>query len=322
MTPITPPTSAFPVLRIIDKDGDSHCGLIEIPQLVHDSGTGRSASSLARLLIDFSTITPQGMFKLVPVASILDPSPELNARTDDVENDILFVYQDDITPASYGLCTIYRVDGDAVSEIIPFVVSSGNGLSYHATGGVANLISIVFESLSVHSGPFAASNRTISLSTVFNSAVSVQDSSAPPYGLFSFNFDGSILWSNITSGADSLSLTFAGGVPVNGGNTVNIPEVTGELVAQQYFNITSNLALSSNFSFIILEITGLGGFTQDIPTAVGMEGRRIFVDNNSVGNVTLDATGSETIAGGATLVVPPGGTFHMYSNGSNWRQII
>lgn len=71
---------------------------------------------------------------------------------------------------------------------------------------------------------------------------------------------------------------------------------------------------------VLCDPTG-GGFTINLPTAVGCTGRQIGVKNASAsGNtITVDAFGSETIDGTASTTITSGLTaITLVSDGSDW----
>jgi hypothetical protein len=62
-----------------------------------------------------------------------------------------------------------------------------------------------------------------------------------------------------------------------------------------------------------------GTFTFDLPTAVGIKGKRIIVKNEGAGTITVDGSGAETIDGAATKVLSVQyDGFVFQSNGTNW----
>lgn len=61
-----------------------------------------------------------------------------------------------------------------------------------------------------------------------------------------------------------------------------------------------------------------GTFTVTLPTAVGCQGRIYVVKNSGAGTITLDADGSETIDGSASLSLAATNCYTVQSNGANW----
>ena len=65
----------------------------------------------------------------------------------------------------------------------------------------------------------------------------------------------------------------------------------------------------------------VGGITVTLYTAVGNTGRDLYIDNDSVGNVTVDGSGVETIENELTQTLTPDTSIHIYSTGAEWRII-
>jgi len=64
-----------------------------------------------------------------------------------------------------------------------------------------------------------------------------------------------------------------------------------------------------------------GGITVTLYTAVGNTGYDLYIDNDSVGIVTVDGNGAETIEGELTQALVPDTSIHIYSTGAGWRII-
>jgi len=64
-----------------------------------------------------------------------------------------------------------------------------------------------------------------------------------------------------------------------------------------------------------------GAITVTLYTAVGNTGRDLYIDNASVGIVTVDGDGVETIEGELTQTLVPDTSIHIYSTGAGWRII-
>ena len=70
---------------------------------------------------------------------------------------------------------------------------------------------------------------------------------------------------------------------------------------------------------VVCDPTG-GGFTVNLPTAAGNDGRQIIVKNNSAGTnaITIEPDGSETIDGASnTTITTARGTVRITSDGTN-----
>ena len=61
-----------------------------------------------------------------------------------------------------------------------------------------------------------------------------------------------------------------------------------------------------------------GTFTVNLYTAVGNVGRVITIKNTGAGNITVDASGSETIDGALTVLLAPKQGFTIESDGATW----
>lgn len=61
-----------------------------------------------------------------------------------------------------------------------------------------------------------------------------------------------------------------------------------------------------------------GTFTISLLTAVGIPGQAFEIYNTGSGTITLDADGSETVAGSATFALSPGESLKIVSNGINF----
>lgn len=61
-----------------------------------------------------------------------------------------------------------------------------------------------------------------------------------------------------------------------------------------------------------------GTNTVRFPTAVGKEGKRIKVTNTGTGVITLDASGSENVAGSPTFDIYQDESLELVSNGTDW----
>lgn len=67
----------------------------------------------------------------------------------------------------------------------------------------------------------------------------------------------------------------------------------------------------------IVKVTYSGNVTT-LLDATAVTGRIYYVNNASVGNVTVNTTSSQTINGVLTQTIPTGSTMQVYSDGSNW----
>ena len=81
--------------------------------------------------------------------------------------------------------------------------------------------------------------------------------------------------------------------------------------------------VSDNYTVLLTDriiICTVGGKTITLPTTVGHSGFEVIVDNASTGDITVAPnTGSQTIQGETSQIVPPNSAMNIYTNASVWR---
>ena len=160
-----------------------------------------------------------------------------------------------------------------------------------------------------------------------------------------FNPDGTA----VSGGTDDYTLTGTGGVAfvtLNGqvlddseySLSVNTLTVTPDngfsatddevLVFQNAFTATSEQAPVESYREVtssetltttdaIVNCTS-GTFTLGLPTAAGIQGRKLTIKNSGAGTITVDPDGAETIDGNATINLTPNQFGQIVSDGTNW----
>ena len=94
-----------------------------------------------------------------------------------------------------------------------------------------------------------------------------------------------------------------------------------ETVADSIYANTTYIAKSATYTVTvadeIIECTA-NSFTLDFPSASGIAGKEWTIKNTGVGTITLDANGSETIDGAATIqLTTQYESVTVFSNGTN-----
>ncbi len=97
--------------------------------------------------------------------------------------------------------------------------------------------------------------------------------------------------------------------------TANITNLNVNAVFTNYTPVTSTYTILSTDSTV--DCTS-GTFTVTVFTAVGVAGRVLNIKNSGVGNITVDASGSETIDGELTQLIASGNNMPIQSNGADW----
>lgn len=263
------------------------------------SGSGLSDDPY---LIDLVELIPAGI-TAVSVADIDDPSAELNARTGDAAGSLLLVYQADAS-GSIDLSTLYRTDDSNLTEIIPWIVDSGDSKSYSAIAGRNQFPTRVFENLQVTSGGTLSFQSSSLFSTtlcgIYSDVAGVISS-----GKLLFN---GLQWARSSGGGIEGTLV-ADPTTLTADRTWTLPDATGTVLLD-----TTPYADFPDFSGGAGYLLGTddGGTTGEIRwdgATLNVVGSIVGVQPDSIGPTQLDETANYTWTGthaftGATITVP------------------
>ena len=202
-----------------------------------------------------------------------------------------------LVESSFGLVGPYVVTG--------LVPSAGTGLSVNVTAGTALIGGYVsFGAFTISGLTDATTNHLYALQ---NGTGTSNTTGTPP--------------------ANSVKLgtaTTAGGVVTSvdtaPGSGRQIKPVASTVINRAISTKTTTYTLNANDSVILADATG-GAFSLNLPTAVGISGTVYDIKrtNSGANNVTIDASGAQTIDGALTYVLTVQyQSVTLISDGSNW----